>query len=92
MALTVLTAPKNSRSNQSHPLMFVLLYFPEKDVKMLCELSDELHMLLEKQGLLGKNYKQRSRILKAIFKMLDLDEPKLLLRLARLILAVSLLA
>ena len=56
---------------------------------MLCEFSDELHVLLEKQGLLGKNYKQRSRILKAIFKMLDLDEPKLLLRLARLILAVS---
>ena len=65
------------------------LLFAEKDVKMLCEFSDELHMLLEKQGLLGKNYKQRSRILKAIFKMLDLDEPKLLLRLARLILAVS---
>ena len=56
---------------------------------MLCELSDELHLMLEKQGLLTKNYKQRSRILKAIFKMLDLDEPKLLLRLARLILAVS---
>ena len=66
-----------------------MLLFAEKDVKMLCEFSDELHMLLEKQGLLGKNYKQRSRILKAIFKMLDLDEPKLLLRLARLILAVS---
>lgn len=59
----------------------------KKDVERIVSLSDELYSLLQKNNLLSKNYKQRSRILKAIFKMLDLEEPKLLLQLARLILA-----
>ncbi|WAR07944.1 ARMC2-like protein [Mya arenaria] len=60
---------------------------PSKDAEKLISLSEELYQLLLKNGLLVKTYKQRSRILKAIFKMLDLEEPKLLLQLARLILA-----
>ncbi|KAL4233349.1 Armadillo repeat-containing protein 2 [Mactra antiquata] len=62
-------------------------YSQRKDVQHLIMLSDDLYELLLKNNLLTKNYKQRSRILKAIFKMLDLEEPKLLLQLARLILA-----
>ncbi|XP_052807595.1 armadillo repeat-containing protein 2-like isoform X2 [Mya arenaria] len=62
-------------------------YSQSKDAEKLISLSEELYQLLLKNGLLVKTYKQRSRILKAIFKMLDLEEPKLLLQLARLILA-----
>ncbi|KAK3593875.1 hypothetical protein CHS0354_011480 [Potamilus streckersoni] len=58
-----------------------------KEVDKICDLSDTLYNTLEKKGMLGKNYKQRSTVLKAIFKMLDLEEPRLLLKLARLILS-----
>ncbi|KAL3882503.1 hypothetical protein ACJMK2_028840 [Sinanodonta woodiana] len=58
-----------------------------KEIDKICYLSDALYDTLEKKGMLGKNYKQRSTVLKAIFKMLDLEEPRLLLKLARLILS-----
>ena len=38
---------------------------------------------------MGKNCKRRTTILKTVFKLLDLESPKLLLKLARLIFAVS---
>jgi len=55
----------------------------------LAESTDNLYQILKKENLLGKNCKQRSAILKSIFKLLDVEEPRVLLRLARLILAVS---
>lgn len=65
------------------------LYFLEKDAESVVKLTDELYALLLKENLLGKNCKRRSAILKSIFKILDLDDPRVLLRLARLILSVS---
>ena len=61
----------------------------EKDPERLSELSLQFYQALEEANLLGKNCKRRPLILKTVFKLLDLESPKLLLRLARLILAVS---
>ena len=70
-------------------IFFLINLFAGKDSTMIISLSDDLFQVLQDHSLLSKNYKQRSKILKAIFKMLDLEEPKLCLRLARLILAVG---
>lgn len=59
----------------------------KKDAESVVKLTDELYALLLKENLLGKNCKRRSAILKSIFKILDLDDPKVLLKLARLILS-----
>ena len=49
----------------------------------------ELHRLLEEGNMLGRGAgKRRTRILRTLFNLLDIDDPRLLLRLARLILAV----
>ncbi|KAK6168886.1 hypothetical protein SNE40_020049 [Patella caerulea] len=58
----------------------------KKDTEKLIQLAEELYTTLEKDDRLNKHNKQRSSILKAIFKLLDVDEPKVLLKLARLIL------
>ncbi|XP_033741539.1 armadillo repeat-containing protein 2-like isoform X2 [Pecten maximus] len=59
----------------------------KREGEKLCECADSLYKLLQRENLLGKNCKQRSTILKSVFKLLDLEEPKVLLRVARLILA-----
>ncbi|XP_041354443.1 armadillo repeat-containing protein 2-like [Gigantopelta aegis] len=59
----------------------------KKDNGRIFELAEELYNVLNKGNKLKKHYKQRSSILKAIFKLLDVDEPRVLLKLARLILA-----
>ncbi|KAL5009503.1 hypothetical protein ScPMuIL_011808 [Solemya velum] len=58
-----------------------------KEVTSLSELLENLYRLLEKENLLGKNCKQRAQILKVVFKVLDIDDARLMLKLARLILA-----
>ena len=61
----------------------------DKDPDKLLTLSEQLYSTLDDAQLLGKNCKRRSLILKTVFKLLDLYAPRLLLKLARLILAVS---
>ena len=63
--------------------------FSDKDPERLLVLSDELYAVLDGADLLGRNCKRRSLILKTVYKLLDLVSPRLLLKLARLILAVS---
>ena len=59
--------------------------------KDLCWTISQIYTVLEEGNLLGRRSgKRRGTILKAVFKLLDNDDPQLLLRLARLILAVSL--
>ena len=60
----------------------------DKDPDKLLTLSEQLYSTLDDAQLLGKNCKRRSLILKTVFKLLDLYSPRLLLKLARLILAV----
>lgn len=65
------------------------MLYSEKDTVRLETLSVKLYTVLSEGHLLGKSSKYRPTILKAIFKLLDLDAPRLLLKLARLILAVG---
>ena len=64
------------------------------DVCRLCSLCDELWRVLESNDMLGRTggragTKRRSLVLKCVFKMLHLKEPKLLMKLAKIILAVK---
>ena len=68
--------------------------FAEKNVKDLCQDCLKLWNALEKKGLMGKasgsfSARRRGEILRMVFKFLDLSDPRLLLRLGRLILSVS---
>ena len=68
--------------------------FAEKNVKDLCQDCLKLWNALEKKGLMGKasgsfSARRRGEILRTVFKFLDLSDPRLLLRLGRLILSVS---
>ena len=64
------------------------------DVAQLCEVSGTLWSRLEGRGLLGRSggnagTKRRAATLRTLFKLLDHTDSHLLLRLARIILAVS---
>ena len=68
--------------------------FTERNVKDLCQDCLKLWIVLEKKGLMGKasgsfSGRRRGEILRTVFKFLDLSDPRLLLRLGRLILSVS---
>ncbi|PVD28492.1 hypothetical protein C0Q70_11080 [Pomacea canaliculata] len=59
----------------------------KKDCDRFLVLAGNLYNLLEENNCLGKHFHHRSTVLKVIFKLLDVEEPRLLLKLARLILA-----
>lgn len=68
--------------------------FAEKNMKELCQDCLKLWNALEKKGLIGKasgsfSARRRGEILRTVFKFLDLSDPRLLLRLGRLILAMK---
>jgi len=68
--------------------------FAERNVKDLCQDCLKLWNALEKRGLIGKasgsfSARRRGEILRTVFKFLDLSDPRLLLRLGKLILSVS---
>lgn len=60
------------------------------DTVHLCALCTDIWNILERNGLFGKapGPKRRNSLLQAIFKLLGHKDPRLLLKLARLILAV----
>jgi len=60
-----------------------------KDARHLETLADQLYSVLDRGHYLGRSCPWRPAILKTVFKLLDQESPKLLLKLARLILAVS---
>ena len=67
---------------------------PSGEVSRLCKVCDALWTVLERRGLLGRaggagGSKRRSAVLKAVFRLLDHKDPQLLLKLSRIILAVS---
>ena len=64
------------------------------DTERLCAVCDDLFVVLERERMLGKSgglagVKQRGVLLRVVFRMLGYKEPKLLTKLARIILAVS---
>ncbi|XP_067050151.1 armadillo repeat-containing protein 2-like [Acropora muricata] len=68
--------------------------FVDRNVKELCQDCLKLWNVLEKKGFIGKasgsfSARRRGEILRTVFKFLDLSEPRLLLRLGRLILSMK---
>ncbi|KAK7108771.1 armadillo repeat-containing protein 2-like isoform X1 [Littorina saxatilis] len=61
----------------------------KKDSDQLSVLAGDLYSLLEDNNCLGKHFRQRSSVLKVIFRLLDVEDTRLLLKLARLILAMK---
>ncbi|XP_077976890.1 armadillo repeat-containing protein 2-like [Glandiceps talaboti] len=59
----------------------------EEDILVLCNQCDVLYKTLEAGNMLGRGVKRRSSVLKPVYRLLDIDNPKLMLKLARLILA-----
>lgn len=57
----------------------------------LCDLCHGLHSTLAEADMLGRRCKKRSRILRTLFRLIDLDSARLNLHIANLCLAVSLL-
>jgi len=60
-----------------------------KETGRLEDLTDQLYSVLDRGCYLGRSCPWRPMVLKTVFKLLDQESPRLLLKLARLILAVS---
>ena len=65
-----------------------------EEIDHLCQLCSQLWTCLESNNLLGRTggvggTKRRSSVLRVVFKLLDHKEPKLLLKVAKIIVAVS---
>ncbi|XP_072264839.1 armadillo repeat-containing protein 2 isoform X2 [Pyxicephalus adspersus] len=61
----------------------------DKNIEELCSLCVKLQKTLEDGGLLGKQCKRRSIILKTMFKLVDVGSDRLCLNLAKLILSLK---
>ena len=78
------------------PLLSDLESTSYEDIEHLCESCSLLWLSLKRHNLIGRTggvggSKRRSVVLKTIFKLLDHKDPKLLLKVAKIIIAVSLL-
>ena len=76
------------------PLLSVLENTPYSDTARLCEVCGSLWTSLEQHNLLGRTggvggTKRRSAVLRTVFKLLDHKDPILLLKVAKIITAVS---
>ncbi|XP_048768043.1 armadillo repeat-containing protein 2-like isoform X2 [Ostrea edulis] len=74
-------------SQNVSPLLERMAEASKKDPKRLGQVADDLYSLLQKENLLGRNCKQRTVILKSVFKLLDVDDTCAQLKLAKLILS-----
>ncbi|XP_070705740.1 armadillo repeat-containing protein 2 [Pempheris klunzingeri] len=61
----------------------------EASVDRLCDLCDSLHGTLAEADMLGRRCKRRSGILRALFRLIDLNSAQLNLHIAKLCLALS---
>ena len=76
------------------PLLSALENTPYSDTAKLCEVCGSLWTRLEQHNLLGRTggvggTKRRSAVLRTVFKLLDHKDPILLLKVAKIITAVS---
>ncbi|XP_066275895.1 armadillo repeat-containing protein 2-like [Branchiostoma lanceolatum] len=61
----------------------------DKKHRTLCDLCDRLYTTLDTASLLGRAAKRRSALLKTLYKLIDIDDPRVMLKLARLILVLK---
>lgn len=79
--------------------LIIILYFSlhthpfqvEDDIENLCLACTKLYQALNEGNMLGKRLKRRSVLLKTLYKLVDIDSDPLCLKLAKIILAVSVL-
>lgn len=76
------------------PLLSALENTPYSETANLCKVCDSLWSSLERHNLLGRTggvggTKRRSTVLRTVFKLLDHRDPHLLLKVAKIITAVS---
>lgn len=76
------------------PLLSALEGTPYSETAKLCEVCDSLWSRLEQHNLLGRTggvggTKKRGTVLRTVFKLLDHKDPHLLLKVAKIITAVS---
>lgn len=96
-------SPRQSRKSSADPPFWKAEVVPllqqlestsYQDVEHLCESCSSLWACLERRGLLGRTggeagAKKRGLVLRTVFKLLDHKEPRLLLKVAKIIIAVS---
>lgn len=63
----------------------------EDNLENLCLACTKLYQALNEGNMLGKRFKRRSVLLKILYKLVDIDSDPLCLKLAKIILAVSVL-
>ena len=63
----------------------------EDNVENLCLACTDLYQALNEGNMLGKRFKRRRVLLKTLYKLVDIDSDPLCLKLAKIILAVSVL-
>ncbi|XP_053503278.1 armadillo repeat-containing protein 2 isoform X1 [Ictalurus furcatus] len=61
----------------------------KETVERLCDACASLHNVLAEKGLLGRRFKKRSAVLRALFRLIDLGSDQLNLTLANIILALN---
>lgn len=61
----------------------------DETVGELCNACNSLHDALAERGMLRRQFKKRSAILRTLFRLIDVGSDRLNLTLAKLILAVS---
>ncbi|XP_051020270.1 armadillo repeat-containing protein 2 [Acomys russatus] len=67
----------------------ILHELEKEDIEAMCAACTHLHRTLEKGRMLGKKFKRRSVLLKALYKLVDVGSDPLSLKLAKLILALK---
>lgn len=63
----------------------------EDNIEHLCLACTKLYQALDEGNMLGKRFKRRNVLLKTLYKLVDIDSDPLSLKLAEIILAVSVL-
>ncbi|XP_058248083.1 armadillo repeat-containing protein 2 isoform X2 [Hemibagrus wyckioides] len=61
----------------------------KETMERLCDACTGLHNVLSENGMLGKRFKNRSSVLRALFRLIDLGSDRLNLTLAKLILELD---
>ena len=85
------TAGKFNWEKQVTPVLNAINSISKSDTESLCELCTNLWTVLQLSNMIGRSgkKKQRSSVLRTMFQLLDSEDSRLLLRAAKIILAVS---
>lgn len=84
----------SGKNGTNYFLFFSPFLYPlqvEDNVEYLCLACTKLYQALNERDMFGKRFKRRSVLLKTLYKLVDIDSDPLCLKLAKIILSVSVL-